>query len=205
MSLRNSLQEVRLFKRIEKIDGVLIHDQAIVETSNIGKGTRVWAFSHILKDSIIGENCNICDHTFIEGDVIVGNNVTIKSGVYLWDGLRIENDVFIGPNATFTNDIRPRSKVHPSEYMKTHIQEGASISANATILCGITIGRWAVIGAGSVTTKDVPDYALVYGVPAKIRGYVCECSSDLMFEESLATCKCGKVYQTKNDRVVRTQ
>jgi acetyltransferase-like isoleucine patch superfamily enzyme len=158
-----------------------------------------------LKDAVIGEDCNICDHTFIEGDVIVGDNVTIKSGAFLWDGLRIENNVFIGPNATFTNDIRPRSKVYPSEYMKINIQKGASIGANATILCGITIGRWAVIGAGSVITKDVPDYALVYGIPAKIQGFVCECSSDLMFEDSLATCSCGKVYQTKNDCVVRKQ
>ena len=205
MSLKNSLQEERLVKRIEKIDGVLIHDQAIVETSNIGKGTRIWAFSHILKNAVIGENCNICDHTFIEGDVLVGDNVTIKSGVYLWDGIRIENNVFIGPNATFTNDIRPRSKVYPAEYMKTNIQEGASIGANATILCGITIGRWSVIGAGSIVTKKVPDYALVYGVPAKVQDYVCECSCDLKFQDSLAKCKCGKVFQTKKDCVVRIQ
>ena len=194
-----------MVKRIENIDGVLIHEQAIVETNNIGKGTRIWAFSHILKDAAIGENCNICDHTFIEGNVIIGNNVTIKCGVYLWEGLRIENNVFIGPNATFTNDIRPRSKVYPSEYMKTNIQEGASIGANATILCGITIGRWAVIGAGSVATKDVPDYALIYGVPAQIRGYVCECSRDLIFQDSLAKCKCGKIYQINNNCVVRIQ
>jgi acetyltransferase-like isoleucine patch superfamily enzyme len=191
--------------RIEKNEGVSIHNQAIVETKHIGDGTRVWAFAHILKDARIGKNCNICDHTFIEADVVIGDNVTIKSGVYLWDGLRIEDDVFIGPNATFTNDIRPRSKVYPSEFMKTYICKGASIGANATILCGITIGQWAVIGAGSVVTKDVPDYALVYGVPAKVRGYACECCRDLVFQDSCAECACGKAYEIGTDGVVRTK
>jgi len=191
--------------QIEKIEGVYIHDRAIVETEYVGEGTRIWAFAHILKDARIGKNCNICDHTFIEGDVVVGNNVTIKSGVYLWDGLRIEDNVFIGPNATFTNDIRPRSRVHPSEFMKTHVRKGASIGANATILCGITIGQWAVIGAGSVVTKDVPDYALIYGVPAKVRGYACECCRDLVFQDSRAECSCGKAYQTRPDGVARTK
>jgi len=187
----------------KKTVGAYIHEQAIVETEHIGQGTRVWAFAHILENAVIGENCNICDHTFIEGDVIVGDNVTIKSGAYLWDGLRIEDNVFIGPNATFTNDLKPRSKVYPSEYVKTHIRKGASIGANATIICGISVGTWAMIGAGSVVTNDIPDYALVYGVPAKVRGYVCECSQDLTFKNSVAECECGKVYQDKKDGVVR--
>ena len=123
-----------------KIEGVYIHDQAIVETKHIGSGTRIWAFAHVLKDAVVGKDCNICDHTFIEGDVIIGDNVTIKSGAYLWDGLRIEDNVFIGPSATFTNDIRPRSKVYSAEFVKTHIGTGASIGANATVICGITIG-----------------------------------------------------------------
>lgn len=160
---------------------------------------------HILKGAKIGKNCNICDHTFIEGDVIIGDNVTIKSGVYLWNGTRIENNVFIGPNATFTNDTRPRSKVYPKEFMKTYIREGASIGANATCVCDITIGKWAMIGAGSIVTKDVPDYALVYGNPAKVKKYVCECGKDLNFKESKARCKCGKVYEFKDNIVVKVK
>lgn len=186
----------------KKFAGVSRHPKAIVETEDIGRNTRIWAFAHILKGAKIGKNCNVCDHTFVEGDVVVGDNVTIKSGAYLWDGLRIEDDVFIGPNATFTNDIRPRSKLYPAEFTKTYIKKGASIGANATIICGITIGRWAIIGAGSIVTKDVPDYALVYGVPARIEGYVCQCSKDLNFKDSKAECPCGKGYELKDGVVV---
>ncbi len=146
-----------------------IHSHAIIEPgAKIGKDTRIWAFVHILPKAVIGSDCNICDQVFIENDVIVGDRVTIKSGVQLWDGLRVENDVFIGPNATFTNDIFPRSKQYPEKFLITVIQEGASIGANATILPGITIGKKAMIGAGAVVTKDVPNNALVIGNPAKI-------------------------------------
>lgn len=186
----------------KKIAGVFRHPKAIVETEDIGRDTRIWAFAHILKGAKIGANCNICDHTFVEGDVVVGDNVTIKSGVYLWDGLFIEDDVFIGPNATFTNDIRPRSKQYPAEFTKTFLKQGASIGANAIIICGITIGRWSIIGAGSVVTKDVPDCALVYGVPARIEGYVCQCSRDLNFKDSKAECLCGKAYELKDEVVI---
>jgi acetyltransferase-like isoleucine patch superfamily enzyme len=191
--------------RSKKNEGVYTHEQAIVETEHIGQGSRIWAFAHILEKAVIGDNCNICDHTFIEGDVVVGDNVTIKSGVYLWDGLRIEDNVFIGPNATFTNDLKPRSKAYPAEYIKTLIKKGASIGANATVICGITVGTWAMVGAGSIVTNDVPNYALVYGVPARVRGYVCECSHDLIFKDSVAECVCGKIYQDKKDGVVRTK
>jgi acetyltransferase-like isoleucine patch superfamily enzyme/dTDP-4-dehydrorhamnose 3,5-epimerase-like enzyme len=148
------------------------HPQAIVETSRIGPGTRVWAFAHILAEAVIGAECNICDHTFIENDVTVGDRVTIKSGVQLWDGIRIEDDVFIGPNATFTNDLLPRSKHHRTEYPTTCVRHGASIGANATILAGVTIGQHAMVGAGAVVTRSVPPYAVVVGNPARISRYL---------------------------------
>lgn len=144
------------------------HDKALVETKDVGEGTRIWAFTHILPGARIGSNCNICDHVFIENDVLVGNNVTIKCGVQLWDGVRIEDNVFIGPNATFTNDMFPRSKVYPEKFFQTVVKTGASIGANATLLPGITIGENAMVGAGAVVTKDVPAGALVVGNPAKI-------------------------------------
>jgi UDP-2-acetamido-3-amino-2,3-dideoxy-glucuronate N-acetyltransferase len=144
------------------------HPNSLVESTNIGEGTRVWAFAHIHPGAQVGKDCNICDHTFIENQVIVGDRVTIKCGVQLWDGITVEDDVFIGPNVTFTNDPFPRSKVHPSEYSHTIVKKGASIGANATILPGITIGSFSMIGAGSVVTKDVPEKAVVVGNPAKI-------------------------------------
>jgi UDP-2-acetamido-3-amino-2,3-dideoxy-glucuronate N-acetyltransferase len=145
-----------------------IHPNALVEDGvRIGDKTRVWAFVHILPGALIGEECNICDHVFIEGDVTIGNRVTIKCGVQVWDGLRIESDVFIGPNATFTNDPYPRSK-QEFELLHTRVEEGATIGANATILPGITIGAGAMVGAGAVVTKDVPAKTLVLGNPARV-------------------------------------
>ena len=148
------------------------HPMALVESPSIGSNTRIWAFAHILPKAVIGEDCNICDHTFIENDVVVGNRVTIKCGVQLWDGITLEDDVFIGPNATFTNDRFPRSKHYPDAFAHTLIRQGASIGANATILPGLTIGQYAMIGAGAVVTKDIPPYAIVVGNPARITGYV---------------------------------
>ncbi len=148
------------------------HPQSIVESDQIGENTRIHAFVNILQGAQIGADCNICDHIFIENDVIVGDRVTIKCGVQLWDGIRIEDDVFIGPNATFTNDRFPRSKQYPEKFAKTFIRKGASIGANATILPGINIGRKAMIGAGAVVTRDVPPNAIAVGNPAYITGYV---------------------------------
>lgn len=150
----------------------MIHESAICESIHIGNGTRIWAFAHVLPQAVIGEDCNICDHVFVENDVVIGDRVTVKSGVQLWDGVRLANDVFVGPNATFTNDKNPRSKQKPPSFLVTNVEEGASIGANATILPGITIGRSALIGAGSVVTSDVPPYAIVVGNPARISGYV---------------------------------
>lgn len=148
------------------------HPDSRVETGDIGSGTRVWAFSHVLEGARVGADCNICDHTFIEGGAVVGDRVTLKCGVQLWDGVTLEDDVFVGPNATFTNDLFPRSRQRPEEYVRTLVQRGASIGANATILCGVTVGARAMVGAGAVVTRDVPPLAIVVGNPAVVTGYV---------------------------------
>src|SRR3954463_180374 len=135
-----------------------VHPQGICESTRIGAGTRIWAFAHVLPGAVVGKDCNLCDHTFIENDVVIGDRVTIKCGVQVWDGVRLEDDVMVGPNATFTNDLFPRSK-HSFKLQPTIVRRGASIGANATILCGITIGEGAMVGAGTVVTADVPDRA----------------------------------------------
>lgn len=151
---------------------IFIHPLADVAESEIGDGTKVWQFVVVLKGAKIGENCNICAHTLIEGDVLVGNSVTVKSGVQLWNGTRVGNNVFIGPNATLTNDIFPRSKKYPDKFSGISIEDGASIGANVTLLPGVTVGRNAMVGAGSVVTQDVPENAVVVGNPAKIIRYI---------------------------------
>lgn len=148
-----------------------VHPAAICESTAIGSGTRIWAFAHVLPAAAIGRDCNVCDHVFIENDVVVGDRVTIKSGVQLWDGVRLDDDVFVGPNATFSNDKFPRSRKRPLAFAVTTVQARASIGANATILPGVTIGMNAMVGAGAVVTKDVPANAIVYGNPARIEGY----------------------------------
>ena len=149
-----------------------IHKAAICESQRVGDGTRVWAFVHILPGAIVGRDCNICDHVFIENDVIVGDRVTVKCGVQLWDGVRVQDDVFIGPNVTFTNDIFPRSRKRPDRFEVTCLRRGGTIGANATLLPGISIGEDAMVGAGSVVTRSVPAGAIVSGNPARIVGYV---------------------------------
>jgi UDP-2-acetamido-3-amino-2,3-dideoxy-glucuronate N-acetyltransferase len=146
---------------------IKIHPMADVQSESIGLGTSIWQFCVVLPEAQIGNECNICSHCFIENDVIVGDRVTVKCGVQLWDGLRIENDVFIGPNVTFTNDMQPRSKQYPEVFYQTIIREGASIGANATILPGIEIGQGAMVGAGAVVTKSVAAGLTVVGNPAK--------------------------------------
>jgi acetyltransferase-like isoleucine patch superfamily enzyme len=150
----------------------MIHKNAEVQTSKIGKSTFVWQNAIILEGAEIGENCNINCHTFIENDVILGNNVTIKSGVYLWDGITIKDNVFIGPNVTFTNDKFPRSKKYPTVFQRTIIENSASLGAGSIILGGIKIGEYSLIGAGALVTKNVPPYAIFMGNPAKVVGYV---------------------------------
>jgi acetyltransferase-like isoleucine patch superfamily enzyme len=153
------------------------HPNALVESTEIGEGTRIWAFVHVLPGARIGQECNVCDHVFIENEVLVGDRVTIKSGVQLWDGVELEDDVFVGPNVTFTNDRFPRSKRHLESYPRILVRKGASIGANATLLPGITVGQYAMVGAGSVVTRNVPPHAVVAGNPARIIRYVDDASS----------------------------
>jgi UDP-2-acetamido-3-amino-2,3-dideoxy-glucuronate N-acetyltransferase len=144
-----------------------IHPMSDVQSNNIGEGTSIWQFCVVLRGAKIGSHCNVCSHCFIENDVTIGDRVTVKCGVQLWDGLQIEDDVFIGPNVTFTNDLRPRSKQYSDKVMPTIIREGASIGANATILPGVEIGAKAMVGAGAVVTKNVAAEAIVVGNPAQ--------------------------------------
>ncbi|NWF35750.1 WxcM-like domain-containing protein [Mariprofundus sp. KV] len=162
-----------------------VHEKAICESEKVGSGTRIWAFAHILPDAVVGEECNICDGVFIENDVTLGDRVTIKCGVQIWDGITLMDDVFVGPNATFSNDKFPRSKVFPDSFLRTVVEKGASIGANATILPGITIGMGAMVGAGAVVTKSVPPKAVVVGNPARIVSYAgMEKQTDAMISSS---------------------
>lgn len=149
-----------------------VHPLGLCESFNVGEGSRIWAFAHVLPGAVIGRDCNICDHVFVENDVLIGDRVTLKCGVQLWDGITLEDDVFVGPNATFTNDAFPRSKVYPDKFARTVVERGASIGANSTILPGITVGAGAMIGAGSVVLRSVPPNSIVVGNPARIVGYV---------------------------------
>lgn len=178
-----------------------VHPQAIVEPgARIGAGTRVWAFSHILGNAVLGEDCNICDHTFIEGKVSLGNRVTVKSGVYLWDELIIEDDVFIGPAAVFTNDRFPRSKKYPANFPETTLRQGCSIGANSVILPGLEVGRWSMTGAGSVVTRNVKGFSLVVGNPSRVVGWVCKCGESLsLVDQDSIDCSCGSSYRLSNE------
>ena len=183
---------------------VFIHPSSYVdEPCEIGEGTKIWHFSHIMRDSRIGANCNIGQNVLISPGVAIGDNVKIQNNVHLYTGVICEDDVFLGPSCVFTNVINPRSFIErKDEYKRTLVKKGASVGANATIVCGNTIGRYAFIGAGSVVTKDVPDYAFVYGVPARTRGYVCWCSNKLGFAQDRATCDvCGRKYFMENETV----
>lgn len=179
------------------------HPHAIVESNHIGDKTRIWAFTHILPGAKIGANCNINDHTFIENDVVIGNNVTVKSGVYIWDGVTISDNVFIGPNVTFTNDLRPRSKQYPDVFLTTVLEEWSSVGANATIIAGNTIGKYAMVGAGSVVTCNIPNNTLWFGNPAKFKGYICNCGEKL--NDQFICPSCEKKYVEYNNLIAEEQ
>lgn len=182
-----------------------VHESSYVDGNcEIGEGTKIWHFSHIMKDCKIGEKCNIGQNVVISPGVIIGNGVKIQNNVSVYTGVICEDGVFLGPSCVFTNVINPRSFIErKDEYRKTTIKKGASIGANATIVCGHDIGKYAFIGAGSVVTKDVPDYAMVYGNPARVHGFVCECGSKLQFSNNAATCSiCNKKYIVNNQNKV---
>ena len=150
------------------MSGFFCHERAIVESEDIGDGTRIWAFAHVMPGARIGADCNICDHVFVENEAVLGDRVTVKNGVQIWDGVTVEDDVFIGPNVTFTNDPWPRSRKRPEAWPSLRVCRGASIGANATLLPGVTVGEHAMVGAGSVVTADVPARAVVVGNPARV-------------------------------------
>lgn len=180
-------------------DKFSVHETALVATERIGEGTRIWAFCNIQANVTIGKDCNVGDHCFIEQNVTLGDRVTVKNGVALWEGLTIENDVFIGPNAVFTNDLYPRSKAYLDKPVPTLLKEGCSIGANAVVLANRTIGRFAMIGAGAVVTKDIPDFTLWVGNPARQVGYVCRCSRQLTGDATTElSCTCGRRYRLEH-------
>ena len=181
------------------------HETSLIDTeAEIGSGTKIWQFCNIMGHVKIGENCNIGQGVFIEDNVIIGNHVKVKNNVALYSGVICEDDVFLGPNCVFTNVINPRSFIEKKdEFKSTLIKKGATVGANATIVCGHTIGQYAFIGAGSVVTKDVPDYALVMGNPARVKGYVCQCGERLNNNDDIYCCsKCDKKYRKMDDHLV---
>ena len=188
-----------------------VHPNALVETEDIGEGTRIWAFSHILKGVRIGKNCNVGDHTFMEGGAVVGDNVTIKNGNMLWEGITLEDGVFVGPQVYFTNDRHPRSPRLPEASYRyedhgwmseTLVKKGAALGAGAVILPGLVIGEYATVGAGAVVSRDVVPYAVVVGNPAKSVGWACRCGLSLHFDaHNHAVCTCGKHYNLKDNTV----
>jgi len=186
--------------------GYFVHASAFIDDGvKIGKGTTIWHVSHIMKGSILGKGCKIGQNVVIGPNARIGSNVKIQNNVSVYEGVELEDHVFCGPSMVFTNVINPRSEIiRMHEIRKTLVKRGASMGANCTIVCGNTIGRYAFVGAGSVVTRDVPDYALVVGVPARFAGWVCECSDRLKFRKNRAECPCGKKYTMRNGKVART-
>ena len=173
---------------------VFVHPQALCESDEVGAGTRVWAFAHVLEGAVLGSDCNICDHAYVEYGVHVGDRVTIKNGVQLFEGVRVEDDVFLGPGCVFTNDFSPRATVKKTgdQLRSTLVREGATVGANATIVCGIVVGRSAFVAAGAVVTRNVPAFALVAGNPARRMRWVCECGERL---DDALICGCSRKYR----------
>ena len=181
-----------------------VHESSYVdEGATVGKGTRIWHFSHVMPGAVIGERCNLGQNVVVMPGTVIGNNVKIQNNVSIYEGVTLEDDVFCGPSCVFTNVINPRSQVsRKSEYLKTLVKRGASIGANATIICGATLGEYAFVGAGAVVRGDVLPYALVVGVPARQAGWVCVCGTRLELVQGAATCvACGRQYREQAGRL----
>ena len=173
---------------------VFVHQQGLCESDEVGPGTRVWAFAHVMAGAVVGSGCNICDHAFIETGARIGDRVTVKNAVLIWDRVTVDDDVFLGPNMVFTNDLMPRAAIKKGMegLLATRVRRGATIGANATIVCGVTIGEHAFVGAGAVVTRDVDPHALVVGNPARRIGWVCDCGNRL--DDHLGCGECGRTY-----------
>jgi acetyltransferase-like isoleucine patch superfamily enzyme len=178
---------------------VFVHERALCESEDVGARTRVWAFAHVMSGARIGADCNVCDHAFIESGAVIGDRVTIKNCVLIWDKVTVEDEVFLGPNMVFTNDLNPRVafKKDPSAFEPTLVERGASIGANATVVCGITIGEQAFVGAGAVVVRDVPRHALVVGNPARRIGWMCACGTRL--DDALECASCRRRYRIESE------
>lgn len=185
-------------------NGVLVHSHALCESDHVGAGTRIWAFAHVLAGAEIGRDCNICDHAYVEGGVVIGDRVTVKNGVLLFDGVRIEDDVFLGPAVVFTNDLRPRSAIKRSgdELRTTVVEVGATLSAGVVVVCGLSVGAHAFIGAGAVVTRDVPAYGFVVGNPGRLIGWACECGTRL---GDTLVCDCGRSFKHEITGLIKVE
>lgn len=175
------------------MDTVFVHPQGLCESRQVGEGTRIWAFAHVMEGAKVGRDCNVCDHAYIEGGVTIGDRVTVKNGVLLFEGVTVENDVFLGPGVVFTNDLRPRAAIKRSgeELLPTVIHQGATLGAGVVVVCGLSIGRHAFIAAGTVVTEDVPAHGFIAGNPGRLRGWACICGSRL---PTNLRCSCGRSY-----------
>jgi acetyltransferase-like isoleucine patch superfamily enzyme len=180
------------------LTNVFVHPQGLCESDDVGPGTRVWAFAHVLPGARIGAGCNVCDGAFVEGGVVLGDRVTVKNATLLFDGVTCEDEVFLGPNVVFTNDLRPRAAIRRGrgELLATLVRWGATLGAGTVVVCGVTIGPFAFCAAGSVVTHDVPAHALVAGNPARQRGWVCRCGERL---DRLTCPRCGTVHDMEPD------
>jgi UDP-2-acetamido-3-amino-2,3-dideoxy-glucuronate N-acetyltransferase len=177
-------------------EGVHVHPNGLCESAQVGAGTRIWAFAHVLDGAVIGRDCNLGDCSFVEGGAVLGDRVVVKNGVSIWSGVALDDDVFVGPNVVFTNDLVPRAapyRTPPEDWLPTRVHAGASLGANATLVCGITVGRHAFVGAGAVVTRDVPAHGLVVGNPAKPVGWICLCGGRL--SAPFVCPDCGRAYQ----------
>ena len=181
---------------------IFVHPQGLCESDDVGAGTRIWAFAHVLAGAKVGRECNICDHAYVEGGVTIGDRVTVKNRVLLFDGVTVEDDVFLGPAVVFTNDLRPRAaiKLSRDEFLPTIVRAGATLGAGAVVVCGSTIGPYSFIGAGAVVTRDVPAHGCVVGNPGRLIGWACECGTKL---GDTLVCACGRSYKQELTGLIR--